>query len=68
MTYSYLCKHCNKEFEKEQKITAKVGAICPTCGNRSSNRLITCTNFVLKDGGCGWFKSGYAGHSSSKKV
>jgi len=66
-TYTYLCKNCDTEFDVEQKITDKVGARCQNCGRRTLNRLITCTNFVLKDGGSGWYKNGYSNVSSGSR-
>ena len=65
MIYTYLCKNCNTEFEVEQKITDKVEAKCTTCGKKTTKRLITCTNFILK--GSGWFADGYSHSSNSKE-
>jgi putative FmdB family regulatory protein len=59
--YEYLCKGCDHEFEREQRITDKPVRTCPKCKARKVQRLISQTSFVLK--GSGWYSDLY---SSSK--
>lgn len=62
MTYEYLCKVCNKEFEVEQSIKSEPHAECPHCRVVSYNRLISRgTTFVLKGGG--WASDNYSSKS-----
>ena len=48
--YAYLCKPCNLEFEREQRITDATSKRCPEC-KRKATRLISRSTFVLKGGG-----------------
>lgn len=58
MTYDYHCAVCKQDFEATQSIKDEPHAECPSCKVVSSQRLISCTNFVLK--GDGWGKDLYA--------
>lgn len=61
-TYEYVCKACNHEFEKEQRISDAPLKTCPRCKAKQVKRLISRTSFHLKGGG--WYSDLY---SSSKK-
>jgi putative FmdB family regulatory protein len=61
-TYEYVCKACDHEFEKEQRISDEPVKTCPRCKAKQVKRLISRTSFHLKGGG--WYSDLY---SSSKK-
>jgi len=61
-TYEYVCKACDHEFEKEQRISDAPLKTCPRCKAKQVKRLISRTSFHLKGGG--WYSDLY---SSSKK-
>jgi putative FmdB family regulatory protein len=61
--YEYICKGCEHEFEREQRITDKPIRKCPRCGAMKAKRLISRTSFVLKGGG--WYSDLYS--STGKK-
>jgi putative FmdB family regulatory protein len=61
-TYEYVCKACDHEFEKEQRISDAPLKTCPKCKAKQVKRLISRTSFHLKGGG--WYSDLY---SSSKK-
>jgi putative FmdB family regulatory protein len=63
MTYEYLCtdEGCGHVWEESQKIVDPVLTKCPKCGNETAKRMISGgQGFLLKDGGCGWYKNGYS--------
>jgi len=64
-TYSYQCEACDREFEKEQRISEAAIRKCPSCGKLKLRRLITSGNFILKGGG--WYSDGYGNASKSAK-
>jgi putative FmdB family regulatory protein len=64
-TYSYQCEACDREFEKEQRISEAAIRKCPSCGKLKLRRLITSGNFILKGGG--WYSDGYGSASKSAK-
>src|SRR5262245_61953451 len=64
-TYSYQCEACQREFEKEQRISEEALRKCATCGKLTLRRLITSGNFILKGGG--WHSDGYGAGGSGKK-
>jgi putative FmdB family regulatory protein len=64
-TYSYQCEACDREFEKEQRISEAAIRKCPSCGKLKLRRLITSGNFILKGGG--WYSDGYGNSSKSAK-
>jgi putative FmdB family regulatory protein len=58
MTYEYICKACNHEWEEDQSITDKAVEDCPFCKKKEAKRLISKGgNFILKGGG--WAVTGY---------
>jgi putative FmdB family regulatory protein len=56
--YEYICKSCDHEFEREQRITDNPVKKCPACGAMKAKRLISRTSFVLKGGG--WYSDLYS--------
>jgi putative FmdB family regulatory protein len=62
-TYTYHCEACDKDFEKEQRISEPALKKCLLCGKQKARRTISSGNFILKGGG--WYSDGY-GSSSSK--
>jgi putative FmdB family regulatory protein len=63
MTYNYICSDdlCGHTWEHDAKITDPKLEICPKCGKSTAKRLISGgQGFILKDGGCGWYKNGYS--------
>ena len=56
--YEYLCKACDHEFEREQRISDKPLKKCPACGAMKAKRLISRTSFILKGGG--WYSDLYS--------
>lgn len=65
-TYEYLCKACDHEFEKEQRITADAIKKCPSCKKMKVVRLISSgSSFQLKGGG--WYDDGYHGKAAPKE-
>lgn len=65
--YEYICKACDHEFEREQRITDSPVKKCPQCGAMKAKRLISRTSFVLKGGG--WYSDLYSssGGKSDKR-
>ena len=62
--YEYLCKGCDHEFEREQRIHDKPVKKCPECGAMKAKRQISRTSFVLKGGG--WYNDLYSSASNKK--
>ena len=56
--YEYICKACDHEFEREQRISDNPVKKCPRCGAMKAKRLISRTSFVLKGGG--WYSDLYS--------
>ena len=56
--YEYICKACDHEFEREQRISDSPIRKCPACGSMKAKRLISRTSFVLKGGG--WYSDLYS--------
>ena len=56
--YEYICKACDHEFEREQRISDRPIKKCPVCGAMKAKRLISRTSFVLKGGG--WYSDLYS--------
>jgi putative FmdB family regulatory protein len=63
--YEYICKGCDHEFEREQRITDGPIKKCPHCGAMKAKRLISRTSFVLKGGG--WYSDLYSSNRSDSK-
>lgn len=62
--YEYVCKACDHEWEKEQRISEAPQRTCPKCKARKAKRLISQTSFVLKGGG--WYSDLYSSSSGGK--
>ena len=56
--YEYLCKACDTEFEREQRISDPPIKTCPKCKAKQVKRLISRTSFHLKGGG--WYSDLYS--------
>lgn len=65
-TYSYRCEACQREFDKEQRISEEPIRKCPHCGKLKARRMIASGNFILKGGG--WYSDGYGSGKSSKST
>ena len=63
--YEYICKGCDHEFEREQRISDSPIRKCPACGAMKAKRLISRTSFVLKGGG--WYSDLYSSRRSDSK-
>jgi putative FmdB family regulatory protein len=57
-TYEYVCKACDFEFERDQRISDAPVQTCPECRAKKVKRLISRTSFHLKGGG--WYSDLYA--------
>jgi putative FmdB family regulatory protein len=55
--YEYECSKCGR-FEKIQKFSDKPLKVCPTCGNRKVERLLSAPAIQFK--GSGWYITDYA--------
>ena len=66
-TYEYVCKACDHEFEREQRISDDPIKTCPSCKAKQVKRLISRTSFHLKGGG--WYSDLYSspGKKGAKK-
>jgi putative FmdB family regulatory protein len=64
-TYSYHCDACNRDFEKEQRISEPALKKCALCGKSKARRMIASGNFILKGGG--WYSDGYGSGSGKSK-
>ncbi|MBX7149741.1 zinc ribbon domain-containing protein [bacterium] len=62
--YEYYCEGCKKNYEILQKISDKPLKKCEKCGGKLTKQISE-SAFHLK--GTGWYKTDYAGSSSSKK-
>jgi putative FmdB family regulatory protein len=59
MTYEYLCKACNHQWEADQSIKEAPLKICPRCGAEQAQRQISRSGgFILKGGG--WYSDLYS--------
>ena len=63
--YEYICKGCDHEFERQQRISDSPIRKCPACGAMKAKRLISRTSFVLKGGG--WYSDLYSSNRSDSK-
>jgi putative FmdB family regulatory protein len=64
-TYSYHCDACNRDFEKEQRISDPALKKCALCGKPKARRMIAGGNFILKGGG--WYSDGYGSSKGGSK-
>jgi putative FmdB family regulatory protein len=63
-TYEYLCKACEHEFEREQRISDPPVKTCPKCKAKQVKRLLSAPRFHLKGGG--WYSDLYSKPSAKK--
>jgi putative FmdB family regulatory protein len=63
--YEYQCESCSAVVEKIQPFSAKPPACCEICGGGPMRKLVSQSSFILKGGG--WYKDGYASHSSGAR-
>lgn len=63
-TYEYLCKACEHEFEREQRISDAPVKTCPKCKSKQVKRLLSAPRFHLKGGG--WYSDLYSKPSGKK--
>jgi len=63
-TYEYACKACGHQFEEIQKMSDPPVDVCPKCGEKAAQRLISQGNFILKGGG--WYTTGGYGAPAKK--
>jgi putative FmdB family regulatory protein len=64
-TYEYFCEKCDREFEREQRISDPPLKTCPECRSRKITKLISRTSFVLKGGG--WYSDLYSSSSGKSE-
>lgn len=57
--YEYKCTHCGHEFEVLKPNITNKKEKCPKC-NSISEKLISPSTFILKDGGVGWADKSYS--------
>ena len=57
-TYEYLCKACDHEFERAQRISDPPVKTCPKCKAKQVKRLLSAPRFHLKGGG--WYSDLYS--------
>jgi len=65
-TYEYVCRACGHPFEEIQKMSDPPIEVCPKCGAKAAQRLISQGNFILK--GAGWYTTGGYGTPSKEKL
>jgi putative FmdB family regulatory protein len=63
-TYEYLCKACEHEFEREQRISDPPVKTCPKCKSKQVKRLLSAPRFHLKGGG--WYSDLYSKPAGKK--
>ncbi|HEX2484061.1 MAG TPA: zinc ribbon domain-containing protein [Myxococcota bacterium] len=63
-TYEYLCKACDHEFEREQRISEPPVKTCPKCKAKQVKRLLSAPRFHLKGGG--WYSDLYSKPAGKK--
>jgi putative FmdB family regulatory protein len=61
--YEYECPQCGR-FEKIEKFSSRPLKVCPTCGKRGVERLLSAPAIQFK--GSGWYITDYARKSEGK--
>lgn len=64
--YEYLCEKCERKTEHIQNV-GNAAPRCKICGT-VLKKIISHSNFFLKDTGCGWSKHGYSKPKETKNV
>ena len=62
--YEYRCEACGHHFEKIQKFSDPPIDVCPNCGARQVQKLLSSPAIQFK--GSGWYITDYAKKSSSE--
>jgi putative FmdB family regulatory protein len=57
--YEYRCGACGFQKEFLQRLNEKPLTVCPECGKRSFNKMVTAAGFQLK--GTGWYATDFRG-------
>ena len=55
--YEYRCGACGFQKEFLQRLNEKPLTVCPECGKRSFNKMVTAAGFQLK--GTGWYATDF---------
>jgi putative FmdB family regulatory protein len=61
--YEYRCGACGFQKEFLQRLNEKPLAVCPECGKRALNKMVTAAGFQLK--GTGWYATDFRGGTKS---
>jgi putative FmdB family regulatory protein len=61
--YEYRCGACGFQKEFLQRLNDKPLAVCPECGKRAFNKMVTAAGFQLK--GTGWYATDFRGGAKS---
>jgi putative FmdB family regulatory protein len=61
--YEYRCGACGFQKEFLQRLNEKPLTVCPECGKRSFNKMVTAAGFQLK--GTGWYATDFRGGAKS---
>jgi putative FmdB family regulatory protein len=61
--YEYRCGACGFQKEFLQRLNEKPLAVCPECGKRALNKMVTAAGFQLK--GTGWYATDFRGGAKS---
>lgn len=61
--YEYRCGACGFQKEFLQRLNEKPLTVCPECGKRSFNKMVTAAGFQLK--GTGWYVTDFRGGAKS---
>jgi len=63
--YEYICEKCSTEYESlDLTNNPELKKPCPKC-KFMNGKIMSASNFVLKQEGCGWAKDGYSRKFSS---
>lgn len=57
LTYKYKCNSCKHSWEEEQSIKDAPTEVCPKCHEKSAQRIVQPSTFILK--GSGWYETDY---------
>lgn len=57
--YEYRCGACGFQKEFLQRLNEKPLTVCPECGKRALNKMVTAAGFQLK--GTGWYATDFRG-------
>jgi putative FmdB family regulatory protein len=57
--YEYKCASCNFQDEFLQKVSERPLKVCPKCGKKTFNKMLSAAGFQLK--GSGWYVTDFRG-------